>query len=83
MNINDSILSPQYGTTFLNNFCLFGTFLTLSGPNDGVVELERSHLTFGTHVQHSTGECHTDDMHWPSQTRNRNRNSEMNQLAAR
>ena len=40
-------------------------------------------LASGNHVSHSSGECHTDDFNWPSQTVNRQRNAEMNREAAR
>jgi pimeloyl-ACP methyl ester carboxylesterase len=75
--------TTQYGSGFLRDFCIPGSSIALNRPNDGVVELERSHLTGATHVDHSTRECHIDYLVWPAQTRNAARNSEMNRLAAR
>ena len=68
--------------------CFMCSFLTavnpfLSSPNDGVVELKRSMLPFGNHVSNTRGECHVRIFFCPSQTRNRQRNAEMDNAAAR
>ena len=57
--------------------------LFLSSPNDGVTELKRAMLPFGNHVSDSREECHTNGFSWPSQTINKQRNEEMDRLAAR
>ena len=58
-------------------------FLFLSSPNDGVTELKRAGLPSANHVSDSHEECHTRSFNWPSQTINKQRNEEMDRLAAR
>ena len=56
----------------------------LSWPNDGVVEVERAVLPSGGNLVDSRlGECHTDDMLYPSQCRNAERNRQIDARAAR
>ena len=61
------------------------TDIILDGPNDGVVEKERSQLPGGTWVSHTQRECHNEKlmMAYPSQCLNATRNREMNKHAAR
>lgn len=75
--------TTQYKTGGLINYCLLPSNLILSWPNDGLVEKSKTDLPFGQPAGHSEGECHTSGMHWPPQTKNAQRNEEINRLAAR
>ena len=57
--------------------------MILSDNNDGVTEQAKGMLPYGNLVENYEGECHTTDMHYPSQMHNVGRSKEMNAKAAR
>ena len=57
--------------------------LVLSENNDGCTEQLKGMLPYGNLVENYEGECHTTDMHYPSQMHNVGRSMEMNAKAAR
>lgn len=63
--------------------CNAAVQLVLEKPNDGTTELNYSNLPGATHVSHSEGECHTENMSDPPQTENVARNKQINAAAAR
>jgi len=65
--------TTQY-TSGLFKFCQWGVGLVLSAPNDGTTELELGQLP-GAHSQGNTqGQCHTENMNFPPQCYDDNRN---------
>ena len=77
-------LSLQYKyNNILDHFCFPGASVVLSQPNDGMAEVDKTNLPYGTSVEHAVGECHSVLMRWPPQCKNDKRNREINSAAAR
>ena len=55
----------------------------LSANNDGITELVKGLLPGGHLVNNYEGECHLDNMRYPSQLSNVERSKEINKKAAR
>ena len=77
-----------YTTTYLNKagfprFCNLGTNLLLSNPNDGITELSSSMLPNGNNEGNTVKQCHSVSMEYLAQYDDRERNIEMNRLAAK
>jgi len=68
---------------FFGDYCNLATNLVLSWPNDGVTEYEYGQLPGGQNQGNTEGWCHSVDMKYTSQCQDRNRNQQMNSLAAR
>lgn len=63
---------------FLPDWCSFTMDLILSGFDDGAVEKFRGQLEGGNNMGHTQGQCHVDDMSWPNQTKDEDRNQVLN-----
>lgn len=72
----------EYKSGFLAS-CNALVNLVLSTPNDGVAETKYSVLDIGNNHGITEGECHVPDMNFPPAYWNKERNAEMNSLAAR
>ena len=74
----------QYGDGGLfGSYCIWGAGALLGHPNDGLVSISKTDLPYGNPLPHTVGECHSIDMHYPPQCKNKERNAEINSNAAR
>jgi hypothetical protein len=76
--------TTQYGDGGLfGSYCIWGAGALLGHPNDGLVTISKTDLPEGHLVNHFVGECHSVGMHYDPQCKNKERNTEINSLAAR
>ncbi|MCC5823665.1 MAG: hypothetical protein LAT64_10970 [Phycisphaerales bacterium] len=68
---------------FVVNYCSLITRALLNAPEDGVVEAAAGVLPGATNMGLKEGWCHTNDMRDPQQTRDAQRNAQINQTARR
>jgi len=63
------------------SFCQLASDPLLSEPEDGVVEVKRGKLKGGNNQGVKYEQCHSSDMRFPDQTKNKKRNKQMNNQA--
>jgi len=77
------IQEDGYYYTTSHPSCIFGINLFLSSPNDGTCENNFANLPHGNFQGDTPDWCHTTGMKAPPQATDKQRNAEMNKLAAR
>lgn len=68
---------------FFGDYCSLPMNLVLQWPNDGVTELTYAALTGANNQGNTEKWCHSTEMGYPAQYDDRNRNAQLNSLAAR
>ncbi len=81
--VNYHTTSFKLTNWWTNDYCNFASDLVLGDPEDGTTEQANGQLSGGVNRGHVTGQCHTDGMRDPAQTRDAGRNATMNANAAR